>query len=302
MQYQTVLEQIHAEIAPTLPQGRVADYIPELADVDGRKFGMAVVDTDGDCAWIGDADERFSIQSISKVFTLTMAMLADSEQLWRRVGREPSGTAFNSLVQLEYEQGIPRNPFVNAGALVVTDLILSHFGNANTAVLDFVRGLSGVDDIDYDPAVVASEAAIGYRNAALANFLKSYANLDNHPGAVLDTYCHHCSLAMSCRELACTFMYLARHGADANKVIVTTEHAKYINSLMLTSGTYDEAGNFTYHIGLPGKSGIGGGIMAVMPGMFSICVWSPGLNASGNSVAGMLALERFSQLTGHSIF
>lgn len=302
MNYQSILDQIHTEIEPTLPQGRIADYIPQLAQVDERKFGMAVFDTDGNTASVGDAEERFSIQSISKAFMLTLAMQADHETLWRRVGREPSGTAFNSLVQLEFEQGIPRNPFINSGALVVTDLVLSRIGNANNALLDFVRRLSGADDVDYDMAVAASEAALGYRNAAMANFLKSFDNLENHPHAVLDAYFHHCALAMSCSELARSFMYLARHGENSDGAVITPSQAKYINSLMLTCGTYDAVGDFAYRVGLPGKSGVGGGIVAVMPGMFSVCVWAPGLNASGNSLAGTRALERFSQLTGQSVF
>lgn len=302
MDYQEILEQIHAEIAPTLPQGEMADYIPQLADVDSEKFAMAVYDTEGACASVGDADERFSVQSISKVFTLTLAMQTDHEALWERVGREPSGTRFNSLVQLEFEAGVPRNPFINSGALVVTDLLLSNVGNANNAFLDFVRRLSGADDADYDEAVAASEAAMGYRNSAMANFLKSFNNLENHPEAVLDAYFHQCALTLSCSELARAFMYLARRGVNSDGPVIPPKHAKYINSLMLTCGTYDAVGNFAYRVGLPGKSGVGGGIVAVMPGMFSVCVWAPGLNASGNSLAGTRALERFTQLTGESIF
>lgn len=302
MQYQAILDEIHAEIVPTLPQGKPADYIPQLAEVDECKFGMAVFDTEGGCASVGDADERFSIQSISKVFNLTLAMQVDHERLWQRVGREPSGTAFNSLVQLEFEQGIPRNPFINAGALVVTDLVLSNMGNANLAFLEFVQRLCGSDEVDYDQAVAASEAARGHRNAAMAHFLKSFDNLDNHPEAVLDAYFHHCALTMSCSELARSFMYLARHGANSDGAIITPSQAKYINSLMLTCGTYDAVGDFAYRVGLPGKSGVGGGIVAVMPGKFSVCVWAPGLNGSGNSLAGTRALERFSALTGESIF
>jgi glutaminase len=302
MDYQAILDQIHAEIAPTLPQGRRADYIAQLAAVDERKFAMAVFDTDGARASVGDAEERFSIQSIVKVFTLTLAMQADNERLWQRVGREPSGTAFNSLVQLEFEHGIPRNPFINAGALVVTDLVLSKVGNANAALLAFVRRLSGAPDVDYDAAVAAAEAAAGYRNVAMANFLKSFDNLDNAPEVVLDAYFHHCALAMSCNEVARSFMYLARHGVNSDGAVITPSQTKYINSLMLTCGTYDAVGDFAYRVGLPGKSGVGGGIVAVMPGRFSVCVWAPGLNASGNSLAGTRALERFSQLTGESIF
>ena len=302
MSFQSILELIHAQILPTLPQGRVASYIPQLAHVDERKFGMAVCSVDGGFASIGDAGERFSIQSISKLLTLTLAMQHEDERLWRRVGREPSGTAFNSLVQLEYEQGIPRNPFINAGALVVTDIVLSHLGEAKVALRDLARELSGAANVDYDLAVAASEAHRGYRNAALANFLKSFDNLANPPDTVLDAYFHHCALSMSCAELAHAFLYLANHGRHAGNALITPSQAKYINSLMLTCGTYDEVGNFAYRVGLPAKSGVGGGIVAVMPGRFSICVWAPGLNSSGNSLAGTRALEMFSELSGQSIF
>ncbi|RAP57713.1 glutaminase [Oleiagrimonas sp. MCCC 1A03011] len=302
MQYQHILDQIHEEIAPTLPQGRIADYIPQLACVDERKLGMAICDVDGGFAWVGDADERFSIQSISKVFTLTQAVRTADAQLWRRVGREPSGTAFNSLVQLEFENGIPRNPFINAGALVVTDIVLSHLGDAKAALREFARRLSGADDIDYDLRVADSEARLGYRNAALAYFLKSFGNLENHPDQVLDAYFHHCALSMSCAELARSFMYLARHGLNSDGEVISSSQAKAINSLMLTSGTYDAVGAFAYSVGLPAKSGVGGGIVAVMPGMFSLCVWAPGLDGRGNSMAGSRALERFAELSGQSIF
>ncbi len=302
LNYQNILEQIHAEIAPTLPQGQLADYIPQLACVDERKFGIALCDVDGGYACVGDADERFSIQSISKVFTLTQAMRSADSLLWQRVHREPSGNAFNSLVQLEVENGIPRNPFINAGALVVTDIVLTQFGDAKAALRDFVRRVSGAGDVDYDVAVAASEAGHGYRNAALAYFLKSFGNLDNHPDQVLDAYFHHCALAMSCAELARAHLFLARHGKDKSGEVISPSQAKAINSLMLTSGTYDAVGAFAYNVGMPAKSGVGGGIVAVMPGMFSLCVWAPGLDRRGNSMAGSLALQRFAQLSGHSVF
>lgn len=302
--YRAVLQTINDEVAPLVGQGQIADYIPELARVSPHQFGMAVQTVGGAQYKIGDADEKFSIQSISKVFTLTMAMRLEGDNLWQRVGREPSGTAFNSLVQLEYEQGIPRNPFINAGALVLADIILSHLGNARQSVLDFVHRVSGGSGIDFDHAVAHSERDTGYRNAALANFLKSFGNLDNDPALVLDAYFHHCALAMSCHELARAGLYLANGGVLPwdGAHIVTPNTAKYINSLMLTCGTYDAVGDFAYRVGLPGKSGVGGGILAVMPNVFSVCVWSPGLNASGNSLAGTKALELFTTLTGISIF
>jgi glutaminase len=302
--YPGILAEIYDAVQPLLAQGKVADYIPELAHISPDKFGMAVRTVGGELYCIGDAAEKFSVQSVSKAFTLTMAMRLEGDAIWRRVGREPSGTAFNSLVQLEYENGIPRNPFINAGALVVMDMILSHYPDAKQAVLDFVRLLSGSEGIGFDTAVAQSEKSTGYRNTALAYFLKSFGNLQNHPEEVLDAYFHHCSLAMSCVEVAQAGMFLANDGRLPwdGQVILSRSQAKYVKALMQTCGTYDAVGDFAYRVGLPGKSGVGGGILAIMPDVFSVCVWSPGLNAQGNSLAGTKALELLTTLTAISIF
>ena len=302
--YQAILEEILEAVQPLLTRGRIADYIPELAQVPSTKFGMAVQTTAGDGFRVGDATENFSIQSISKVFTLTLAVQLAGDAIWKRIGMEPSGTAFNSLVQLEYENGIPRNPFINAGALVVTDIILSHLHDARQTVLDLVRKLADNPAVAFDTAVARSEQISGHRNVALAHFIKSFGNLHNDPQTVLDAYFHHCALAMSCVDVARAGLFLANRGKLPwnGETVIPANQAKYINSLMLTCGTYDSVGDFAYRVGLPGKSGVGGGILAVMPGRFSVCVWSPGLNASGNSLAGTKALELFTTLTGISIF
>ena len=300
--YSAILAEIARRVEPLVGQGRVADYIPELARIPSHRFGMAVATVDGALHTVGHAEERFSIQSISKLFVLTLAMICEGDELWRRVGREPSGTPFNSLVQLESEHGIPRNPFINAGALVVTDVVSSRLRDALDTVLDLARRLSATPDLAYDSTVALSERASGHRNAAMAHFLKSFGNLENE--AVLDAYCHHCSLAMSCTELARSVLFLANGGVNPHdgQRITTRSQAKYINSLLLTCGTYDSVGDFSYRVGLPGKSGVGGGIVAVLPGELGVCVWSPGLDASGNSLAGTKALELFTTLTGSSIF
>jgi glutaminase len=230
-----------------------------------------------------------------------MRLAGDS--IWQRLGREPSGNAFNSLVQLEYEHGIPRNPFINAGALVITDIILDNGLSGRQGVLDFIRLLAVNPEINFDLDVARSEARTGFRNAALANFLKSFKNLNNMPEDVLDAYFHHCSITMSCVDIARSGLYLANGGITAdNNLIISNSQTKYINSLMLTCGTYDAVGDFAYRVGLPGKSGVGGGILAVMPGHFSLCVWSPGLNENGNSYVGTRALELFTTMSGISIF
>lgn len=304
MNFQEILEEIHHEIEPYLNRGVVADYIPELAHVSRQKFGMAVHTTEGEVFQVGAAEEYFSVQSISKVFTLTLAMKLIGPELWKRTGREPSGTAFNSLVQLEFEHGIPRNPFINAGALVVTDVILEELADAKQTVLSLVRSLCGNPAVDYDPKVALSERQTGHRNAALTHFLKSFGNLRGDAHDVLDAYCHHCSLSMNCVDLAAACLYLAHGGVNPRngERITTGSQAKYINSLMLTCGTYDAVGDFSYRVGLPGKSGVGGGIVAVMPNHFSVSVWSPGLNTNGNSLAGTQALELFTTKTAISIF
>lgn len=304
MNYQPVLDEIFEEVKPWLGKGRVADYIPRLASAPKRKFGMAVQTVDGESLCVGDAVEPFSIQSISKIYSLTLALKFEGEAVWNRVGREPSGTAFNSLVQLEYENGIPRNPFINAGAIVVADIVKSRVADYRGALLNFVRARSDNSYINYDPEVARSERDTGYRNVALANFIKSFGNLENDVEQVLDLYFYQCSLSMGCVDLARSIFFLANGGRCpwSGEQVLTAGQAKRINAMMLTCGTYDAVGDFAFRVGMPGKSGVGGGIVAVIPNRLSVAVWSPGLNANGNSLAGTLALELFTTKTGISIF
>ncbi|MBS0657951.1 MAG: glutaminase [Verrucomicrobia bacterium] len=303
MNYQQLLDEIASEVRPFLGQGKVADYIPALARVPGGQFGMALATVEGEVFGTGDWQTPFSVQSVTKVFTLALVLAAEGDALWRRVGREPSGNPFNSLVQLEYEKGIPRNPFINAGALVVTDRLLTQTGDAFGALRDFLRAEAGSAGIDADPEVARSEREHGHRNAALAHFLASCRNLENDVDVVLDHYFRQCALRMHCGELARATLFLARHGlrADGRRFFSRSE-AKRMNAVMLTCGTYDAAGDFAYRVGLPGKSGVGGGIVAVIPGRCALCVWGPELDRSGNSVAGVEALDRFTTRTGWSVF
>ncbi|KAB2971277.1 glutaminase [Streptomyces sp. SS1-1] len=301
--FQPVLERIAEEIERTPGRGRPADYIPALAARDPRSFGMAVAELDGTVYGVGDWREPFSTQSITKVFTLALDLAREDDALWEHVGREPSGTPFNSLVQLEYENGIPRNPFINAGALVVTDRLHTRTGDAAGELLSFLRAESGDASLDFDLDVAASETGHGDRNAALAHLMASYGNIDNPVPVLLDAYFRQCSITASCADLALATLFLARHGvrADGSRLLSLSQ-AKQINAIMLTCGTYDAAGDFAYRVGLPGKSGVGGGIIAVVPGRCTLCVWSPGLDEHGNSVAGVAALDRFTTLTGVSVF
>ncbi|MBZ4321632.1 glutaminase [Streptomyces huiliensis] len=303
MDYQAVLEEVAAFARPLVGRGQAAQYIPALAGMDTGQFGMAVADVTGGVYGVGGWERPFSVQSISKAFGLALVLAEGGDKIWERVGTEPSGNAFNSLVQLEYENGIPRNPFINAGALVVTDRLQTLTGDASATMLEFLRAESGNPDVSFDAAVAKSESEHGDRNAALAHFMASYGNLDNPVPTVLEHYFWQCSIEMSCRDLALASGFLARHGlrADGTRLLPRRE-AKQVNAVMLTCGTYDAAGDFAYRVGLPGKSGVGGGIIAVIPGRCTLCVWSPGLDARGNSVAGVAALDHFTTLTGWSVF
>jgi len=304
MELQAILTNIYNEITALYGQGQVADYIPALRRVQPRQFGMAVRTLNGEEYGVGRYQHPFSIQSISKVFTLAMGFDYVGRSLWDRVGVEPSGTPFNSLVQLESEQGIPRNPFINAGAIVISDIISDHCADIKHDFLSFVQTLAQAPHLTYDEEIARSEAETGFRNEALTNFMKSFGNIQNPVATVLDFYYHQCSLRMSCSELAKSFLFLANHGIipATGERILTRSQAKRINAIMLTCGTYDEAGEFAFRVGIPCKSGVGGGIAAVIPGEMSVVVWGPELNDHGNSVLGLHALELFTTYTGLSVF
>jgi len=304
MDYQSILNEIRDELVGKKPKGKVASYIPELANINPYKFGIHLCSMDGGNCFIGDNEEKFSIQSISKVFALTMAYPIMGERLWKRVGIEPSGNPFNSLVQLEYESGVPRNPLINAGALVISDILISNLKNPKDDFLKFVQRLAGNKEIYFNEKVAESEKKTGYRNAALASLMKSFGNIDNLVEEVLDFYFYMCSVEMSCKELAQTFLLYANHGVhhQTGERILTASQSKRLSAILLTCGFYDQAGEFTFRVGLPGKSGVGGGIVALFPEHYSVAVWSPILNKAGNSVLGMDSLEKLTTKTGLSIF
>jgi len=303
MNYSKILQEIQGDLQEYPTTGNVTTTIPELAKVDPNKFGIHLTTIDGDDFGIGDSEEQFSIQSISKALTVALAFSFLDEKIWKRVGVEPSGTAFNSLIQLEYEKGIPRNPFINSGAIVIADMLVSCLKNPKDDFLSFIRMISGSPSINYNFAVAQSEKDTRFRNAALANFLKSFGNIDNDVDEVLDFYFHQCSIEMTCKELSHSFFFFANEGKTKDgKQILTKSQVKRLNALMQTCGFYDESGEFTYKVGLPGKSGIGGGIVALFPKVFVVATWSPKLNKKGNSELGMHALESLTTKTGMSVF
>ncbi len=303
MDYNRIFEEIYKEIRPFAKDGRQADYIPELAKVDPDQFGMCLETVSGEIFDFMQAGDRFSIQSITKVFALAMCLSLKGEALWDRIGKEPSGTAFNSLVQLEVENGVPRNPFINAGAIVMADILMTHLEDPETEYLAFVRAMAGCETIDYNVEVALSERETGYLNAAIANMLKYHGTIENDIEDVLMFYFKMCSIEMSCHELATAFVAFTNSAPfDFAGYRLTPSQIKRMNAVMQTCGFYDEAGEFSYLVGLPGKSGVGGGIVAIYPMRYAVAVWSPRLNPKGNSVMGMKALELLTSATQESIF
>jgi glutaminase len=302
--YKTIIENIYQRVITLEDKGKLPDYIPELAQIDPDKFGVHISSHQGFEFGIGDYQELFSLQSVSKVLALSCAYGLAGESIWQRVGVEPSGTAFNSLVQLEADKGIPRNPFINAGALVICDILVSLYKHPKEDFLDYCRKVSRNPSLKYNPKVAASEKSVGHRNIALCNFIKSFGNIHNDTHIVLDFYFHICSLEMSCQHLSNAFLFLVNGGLDpiSHEKILSDSQTKRLGALMLTCGFYDEAGEFAFKVGLPGKSGVGGGIIAIQSWEYSIAVWSPRLNAKGNPYKGMKFLEEFTTATGSSIF
>ncbi len=304
MKYKKIFSEIKQEFSGLEDKGKIASYIPELRNIDPDKFGVHLATVDNRSYSLGDFNEKFSLQSIAKVLSLTLAFKLDDEKLWTRVGVEPSGTPFNSLIQLDLEKGVPRNPLINAGALVVCDILVSRLKNPKHEFIEFIREFSGNRNIDYNIKISESEKQTGHRNAALINLMKDYGNIKNDIGIVLDFYFNLCSIEMTCEELANTFLFLAANGVHprTKAEVISPSKARRINSIMLLCGFYDEAGEFSFKVGLPGKSGVGGGIIAVHPGEYSIAVWSPRLNKKGNSFKGMRVLEFLTNRTQSTIF
>ncbi len=303
MNVNQLLAKLHANL-PAENTGIVASYIPELAHISPDKFGVHAVTVDQREFSFGDATEGFSIQSIAKVLSLTMAYQRENKELWNRVDVEPSGTPFNSLIQLESDRGIPRNPMMNAGALVICDVLLGYLAKPKKELLAFVQSLSGDESIGYNEKVAASERETSTRNRALIEFMRSFGNIHNNTERLLDFYCSLCSIEMNCQQLSRSFLFLANEGRSpyTGERIVSTAMTKRLNAVMQLCGLYDEAGEFAFRVGLPGKSGVGGGIVALRPRDYCVSVWSPPLNPKGNSYFGMNFLEGFTTEVGDSIF
>ena len=301
--FENVLNQIYSKLNMEVHRGQVASYIPALGNVNPKHFGIHLRPIDDLAIGIGDFRTSFSIQSICKVLSLSYALQLLGPDLWKRVGVDPTHQPFNFLSLTEKGNGIPNNPFINAGAIVICDMLYSQLKHPKRDFLNFVRNLGNDNSIDYDEKVYASEKTNSYRNHATANLLKSLNNLDNDVEQVLDFYYWQCSLSMSCEQMSKSFYFLMNRGKNiVGHEFLSPSQTKRLNAIMLTCGFYNDVGGFAFNVGLPAKSGVGGGIIAVHPGKYCIATWSPGLNQKGNSLLGIKALEMFTTATELSIF
>lgn len=300
------VEDITREMFACDEWGDMKKRIEPLSHVDSHQFGIAILTRDGDLICGGNAETPFSIQSISKVFSLELAMEAWGEAVWERVGRDPSGDPFNSIIDLERHRGYPRNPFINAGALVVVDMLLDRMDADEEvqAVIGFVAELLEGEEFSLNEEVARSDQTGGHLNRALLSLAKHFGNLRNEVADVLRAFVRQCAIELDCRQLARVGRFLMLEGPDERSCPAPEAalRARRILALMMTNGLYDGAGEFAYRVGLPAKSGVGGGILAIAPNTASIAVWSPGLNESGNSLLGTRALEMLTDRLDWSSF
>lgn len=287
--------------------GRVASYIPELTKSSPQNLGVCLIDLNGNMYEAGDYNKKFTIQSISKVLSLMLALMDNGETyVFEKVGMEPTGDSFNSIVNLELKSlHKPFNPMINAGAIATTSMIAGASPEERMGrIIDLACKLSDNPNIGINESVYLSEKATGNRNRSLAYFMKSYNVIEGDVEEVLDMYFRHCSIEMDCRDIARIGSVLANDGISvlSGERIVSKHICRIVKTLMVTCGLYDASGEFAVHIGIPAKSGVGGGIMAAVPHRMGIGVYGPALDEKGNSVAGIQVLRELSEKLDLNIF
>jgi glutaminase len=294
------LEAVLAEVADRsrhlAEEGEVQEQPEELPSAESARFALVLADLDGAEHVSGDADVGFAVQSVVKVFALTAALQLVGEDLFERVGREPSGDPFNSLIQLEHEKGVPRNPFINAGALLICDVLLEAADDPYGAVAGLLGDLAG-EEATVNHTALDAERESSSLNRAMGHLMQSFGNVHHPVDELIELYVRLCSLTVTTRTLARATRFLANDGVNprTGSPVLSEPLARRVNALMLTCGTYDAAGQFAYDLGFPCKSGVAGAVMGDVPGRFGVCAWSPPLDEKGNSRAGRAALHLLSE-------
>lgn len=299
----SILNELHMKYKD-LDEGKVADYIPELAKVDSSLFGICLVTTDGEVFEIGDTDELFTIQSISKPFSYSLALEDHGrEAVLNNIGVEPTGDSFNNI-SLDEKTNRPYNPMINAGAIATTSLIKGEDPTDRlNRMIKMFSDFAG-RKLNVDISVYMSERTTGHRNRALAYLMKNFNMIKGNIEEGLDLYFQQCSLMVNAKDLATMAATFANHGNNpiTGKQVLDSSYIRDILSIMFTCGMYDYAGEWAYNVGIPAKSGVGGGIIGVVPGQFGISVFSPPLDRRGNCVRGIKVFEDLSNIFNIHVF
>ncbi len=303
----TLLEAILSECSQYTNKGKVANYIPELAKADPNKFGIYVIDQAGQTACAGDCNTLFTMQSVIKPMILLLALIdCGIEKVHSLLGVEATGKPFDAFNYSDQAlTGENINPMINAGAIALCTLIKgSTYTEKFSRLLALTRKMAGDPTLEVDEDVYLSEKTTGNKNRALVYMLKAYQMVSDDAEDILDCYFKACSIKASCANLARIAYIFANHGFDplTDTQLFAPAYAKYVNAVLMTCGMYDGSGEFAISVGIPAKSGVGGGIMGVVPGKMGIGVFSPALDKKGNSLAGKKALELLSQKLDLSIF
>ncbi|RJS61472.1 glutaminase A [Bacillus sp. PK3_68] len=288
-------------------QGKVADYIPALKKENPNDLSAAIFHPDGRCISAGDVDQKITLQSISKVLTLALALMdCGEERVFEKVGYEPTGDPFNSIVKLElYNPSKPLNPMINAGALAVTSMIKGPSIEARLArILSFVQKLTGDQEMSYSKEVAQSEFDTADLNRALCYFMREHQIIEEEVEGLLELYTKQCAIEMTCLDLARIGLIFAMNGVDplTKEQLIPKDIVRICKTFMVTCGMYNAAGEFAVRIGIPAKSGVSGGIMGAVPNRFGIGIFGPALDEKGNSIAGLKLLEMLSEQYSLSIF
>lgn len=302
-----ILENIIENNRKWTKEGELASYIPELTRADKDALGICVTTLDGDEFYAGDYKTKFTIQSVSKVITLMLSILDNGKDyVFSKVGMEPTESAFNSIINLETNTlRKPLNPMINAGAITIVSLLSGENSNDKfNRILKFTRKITGNDSLNINEQVYNSEKATGNRNRALAYFMKSLDIIEGDVEEILDVYFKQCSIEVTCTDIARIGAMLANDGVLPwnNERVISREATRLVKTIMVTCGMYDASGKFAVHIGIPAKSGVGGGIMAAVPRRMGIGVVGPALDEKGNSIGGIKVLEELSRELDLSIF
>jgi len=285
--------------------GEVADYIPGLKSANKENFGVCIIDSENKVSHAGDFEKNFTIQSISKPLVLMLAILDNGEDyVFSKIGMEPTGDAFNSIKKLETCVCKPFNPMINAGAIAVSGMIKGDTPEERfERILNFIRKISENPSLEYDEDIYIGEKTTGNRNRAMAYFMKNGGIIEGNVEEALDIYFKQCSINVTALDLAKIGLFLANDGVlSTGERIISVHIAKLVKSLMVTCGMYDGSGEFAVRVGIPAKSGVGGGILSLVPGKMGIGVYGPALDPKGNSIGGYALLEEISKILSCSIF